>query len=113
MRHFIQKSHILDIRNNPGLSLQKVALGNCRNLSFSSPALLKEYHDALLFVRAYPKDEESVEMAGNELIRVAAFIRQAKGERWRLSMTGSGLPGTQITCQYTRILLRWLLDSCP
>ncbi len=113
MRHFIQESHILDIRNNPGLSLQKVALGNCRNLSFSSPALLKEYHDALLFVRAYPKDEESVEMAGNELIRVAAFIRQAKGERWRLSMTGSGLPGTQITCQYTRILLRWLLDSCP
>lgn len=113
MRHFIQKSHILDIRNNPGLSLQKETLSNCRNLSYSYSALLKEYHDALLFVRAYPSDEESVEMAGNELIRVAAFIRQAKGERWRLSMTGSGLPGTQITCQYTRILLRWLLDSCP
>jgi len=113
MPAFIQKNHILDIRKNPGLPLQKKVLSACRFLSFSSPAILKEYHDALLFVLAFPADRESVEMANSELIRVADFIKQAKGYRWQYSLTGSALPGTEIKCQYSRILLRWLLDTCP
>lgn len=113
MRPFIQKKHIQDIRKNPGSPLQKETLSRCRELSFSSPAILRAYHDALLFVRAFPMDKESVEMAGSELNRVAVFIRQAKGFRWQYALTGSALPGTEIKCQYTRILLRWLMDTCP
>lgn len=113
MRTFIQKKQILDIRKNPGLPLQKETISLCRNLSFSSPALLKEYHDALLFVQTFPADKESVDMAVSEMNRVAAFIGQAQGVRWQYALTGSGLPGTEITCQYTRILLRWLLDTYP
>lgn len=113
MRGFIQKNHILDIRKNPGLPLQKKVLDACRFLSFFSPAILKEYHDALLFVLAFPADKESVKMANSELFRVTDFIGQAKGYRWQYSLTGSALPGTAIMCQYSRVLLRWLLETCP
>lgn len=113
MPAFIQKNHILDIRKNPGLPLQKKVLRDCSFLSFSSPAILKEYHDALLFVLAFPADKESVKMANSELFRVADFIEQAKGYRWQYSLTGSALPGTELRGQYSRIFLRWLLETCP
>ena len=113
MHRYIGKNHIKNIRKNPGLPLQKESVKTCSDLSFPSPAILKEYHDALLFVLAFPTDQESVQLAKGELARVADFIQHAKGYRWTLGLTGSALPGTEIKCQYTRILLRWLLDFCP
>lgn len=113
MPAFIQRNHIQVIRKNPGLPLQKQVVSVCRDLSFSSPALLKEYHDALLFLLAFPADKESVELAKSELVRVADFSQQKKGFHWQYSLTGSAIPGTEIKCQFSRILLRWLLESCP
>lgn len=93
--------------------LQKQVLQTCGNLAVSSPAILKEYHDALLFVLAFPPDEETRLFAHTELKRLSVLIEMKKGFYWQQALTGSGLPGTALRCQYTRDLVRWLLDTGP
>lgn len=95
------------------MPLQKQVLQTCSTLAVSSPAILKEYHDALLFVLAFPMDEETRQFAYTELKRLSVLTETKKGFYWQHALTGSGLPGTSLRCQYSRDLVRWLLDTCP
>ncbi len=113
MHPAIQKKHIQAIRKNPGTPVQKQVLLTCSSLVIPSPAILKEYHDALLFVVAFPADEEARLLAISELKRLVALIGKRQGFYWQNALTGSALPGTLLQCQYTRHLQRWLLETCP
>jgi hypothetical protein len=113
MHPSIQKNHMQAIRKNPGSPLQKQLLRTCSLLAIPSPAILKEYHDALLFVMAFPPDESTREIALAELKRCSAITEKKKSFYWQHALAGSGLPGTELRCQYSRDLLRWLLETCP
>jgi len=75
---------------------------------------LKEYHDVLLFICAFPLNQKNYQIAKDELRRLATIIKhdfQKPVQQHALS--GSGLPFTNIQSQYSAAIVQWLITNFP
>ena len=77
-----------------------------------SPSQLKQYHDALLFICAWPYDKKVFLLAQNEISRLAEILKQHQHNKaWQYKLSGSGLPFTELRAQYSESLTLWLLNN--
>lgn len=74
---------------------------------------LIDYHDLLLFIRAFPPSEGDHQRAGEELERLAGLVAQqvkARGAT-REALTDSGLVGAPSCASFSIDLARWLVQE--
>ena len=86
------------------------ALARCRTLALDRPRVLLEYHDALLFLLAYPGTRDDHRDATRELVRVARALRVlACRDTTRGVLEGSGVAWSQTEAGFSLPIVRWLL----
>lgn len=80
------------------------------------PAVIKAYHDLLLFYVAFPANKKILHLVTAELQRVAAavgVIYQLKNITLQNSLTGSGIARSRLLCAYSFSLAKWLVKNFP
>jgi hypothetical protein len=85
------------------------ALNRVVDRDLADPVALRAYHDVLLFLLAYPDNEELHRRAFREIRRIAAVVRAA-GPRLAEDLKESGLAHSQVVRTFSRDLTRWLRD---
>ncbi len=105
---------ITRLRKAVNTETQLAALQLCHELPLANAVVLKSYHDALLFVIVCPFHNNCYQLALAELQRLVSLLKIRKdNNRWKYALSGSGLPYTEIRCQYSASLVKWLLDTFP
>lgn len=91
---------------------RKAVLAAATGESSDDPKLLRAYHDALLFMAAYPDDAETLQCVESELRRIAQCARAIadRSRAARRSLEGSGIAGTSSVTAFTLRIARWLND---
>ena len=90
------------------------SLITCSKLHIPGPAILKSYHDTLFFLLANPFDENCSRLAEEELERLVTILRKHTDNRnWQHFLSNSGLPYTEIRCQYGSTMVKWLMQEFP
>jgi hypothetical protein len=78
--------------------------------------ILRDYHDTLLFMAAYPDNPELLRMVTAELKRVGRaarqFSRTAK-PRTVACLRDTGMAGTEMTCAFSLDMATWLAKTFP
>ncbi|MBL7725469.1 MAG: hypothetical protein JNK27_15075 [Chitinophagaceae bacterium] len=88
------------------------ALEECCRRTIKNPVALKEYHEVLLFLCAYPCNAKVKQLAAEELQRLSQIIKKHHDNyRWQYTLAGSGLPFTELRCQYSMELANWLVTE--
>lgn len=75
-----------------------------------------ELHDTFLFLLAYPANARERQLAESGLSVLKKHIRQIMltgTRRDQLLLSGSGLPGTLLSCQFSLPITRWLTEKFP
>ncbi len=92
-----------------------IRLARCAASALTDAAALVEYHDALLFLLAYPETPALRDAAQRELGRVAAAAPALAGgtARARRALAGSGLPGSTTSATFSLDIARWLVARHP
>jgi hypothetical protein len=90
-------------------------LARCAACALTDAAALVEYHDALLFLLAYPETPALRAAAQRELERVAvaAPTLTSATARARRALAGSGLPGSATSATFSLDIARWLVTRHP
>ena len=91
-------------------------LARCAACALTDAAALVEYHDALLFLLAYPETPALRAAAQRELgrgRRGRAGARRRGTARARRALAGSGLPGSATSATFSLDIARWLVDAAP
>lgn len=111
MREIIQwKQAVAGLRKAADANTQLSLLTQCCDMPLSNPAQLKIYHDTLLFLVAYPFNRKVFELAEKELHRIAETINLKQSNLlWQRVLYGSGLPYTELQCQYSAGITAWIL----
>jgi hypothetical protein len=105
---------ISKLRRAGNATIQFEALLFCSQQKIFNPGTLKNYHDALLFVCAYPYNQKNYMAATEELKRLTSLVKHHQhNKRWQYALSGSGLPFSEIRCQYSADLIQWLLKKFP
>ena len=84
--------------------------------SLKQPAAIKTYHELLLFHCAFPGNGHVYKMAISELERMSHEVKKLMdhhNKRTHLALMGSGLPYTQLCCNYSFSITKWLLKTFP
>jgi hypothetical protein len=92
------------------------ALAACARLELREPAELLAYHDALLFLAAYPESAALRSGALRELRRVAGAARtlaRGGGARRKRALDGSGVAWSESCYAFSWRIARWLNRSFP
>ncbi|MBL0129558.1 MAG: hypothetical protein IPP83_19370 [Flavobacteriales bacterium] len=78
-----------------------------------SPRALKDYHDLLLFLLAFPRSKADHARATHDLDRVAeiAAVMYEQSDSCQRSLENSGIAGTTICAHFSKLLLQWLVLS--
>lgn len=76
------------------------------------PSFIREYHEQLLFLKAFPYNKNLWVAAQNETERIALALKQA-GQNVYHSLSGDGMIHTEIICSYSLSLTRWLTQQFP
>lgn len=113
MKEEIQWQYALaEIRRAGDENKQLSLLNQCSDMPLTNPAHLKTYHDTLLFLVAYPFGGKIYELAEKELYRIAITIKLKQSNLlWQRALYGSGLPYTELQCQYSAGITAWILDK--
>lgn len=110
----VWKNAYLRLRKANDSRSQIVEIQHCIKLPLTSPAMVKSYHDTLLFVLTNAFDVKSFSLAESELKRLVVILnRHKKNKRWQYNLGNSGLPYTELRSQYSASLIRWLLNTFP
>lgn len=90
-------------------------LGAAAAKSIDDPRLLADYHEVLLFLAAYPDGPELHRRVEAELTRVAgrAAALVASSGKVRRQLDGSGIEGTDLSCEFSVHLAQWLCRTFP
>jgi len=108
------KNAYLRLRKANESRSQIAEIQHCIKLPLTSPAMVKSYHDTLLFVLTNAFDVTSYSLAESELKRVVAILkRHKKNKRWQFNLGNSGLPYTELRSQYSASLIKWLFNTFP
>ena len=106
------KNAVKALRNADAGPTQVALLTACETFSFATTYQLKAYHDTLLFIVAFPFSKEAYCLAEKELHRLAYILRRKQDNPgWQTSFTGSGLPFTELHCQFSADMVAWLLQK--
>ncbi|MEQ9415474.1 MAG: hypothetical protein RIF39_16680, partial [Cyclobacteriaceae bacterium] len=70
---------------------------------------LLRYHEALLFICAYPADQHQQKIAENELSRITSCLKDAP-KKAVTTLANTGLPYTHMTSSYSHDCIQWLND---
>lgn len=107
----------LSLLSQPGYS--KLLEKKLRGLLICKPAgtaLCKSYHDVLLFVCVYAPGKKIKAMAEEALRQVqeqVASVMNSARYNDQLSLSGSGIAGSMLTCQFSLPITEWLLKKFP
>lgn len=80
------------------------------------PALLKTYHDLLLYTCAFPGSRSVLEAATDELNRLTSVVEQIASGKNRAAIqaiTGDGIMHTSLICSFSYGVVCWLADHFP
>ncbi|MBK6837407.1 MAG: hypothetical protein IPG90_03250 [Bacteroidetes bacterium] len=86
------------------------------NKALSNLKTLSEYHDTLLFVRAYPRDAKCYSFAKSELERIHAEVCKiyaGNSIQKKTKLSGSGIAGSSLTGSFSYELVQWLKKTYP
>jgi hypothetical protein len=83
-------------------------LSRIRDRDLDEPSVLAAYHDALLFLLAYPDNEEIHRTALRELERTARIARRLNDSGRHEQLTETGIAYSETTGTYSRDIARWL-----
>ena len=93
----------------PAHADKHAALQRLSKLPLRADALLLRYHDLLLFLRAHPSDARLLAAVEGELARLAAFLRERRGDVPD-ALHNQGLPFADTVTRFTHDCVRRLLD---
>lgn len=109
-----RKDAIYLLRKAADAKAQEAQLHFCHTIPLRTPARLKQYHDALLFVCVHPFSIVAHEKAVAGLLRLAVILKKHRhNKKWQYALSGSGLPFSDIHCQFSAGILLWLLKKFP
>ncbi|MBI5765350.1 MAG: hypothetical protein HZA51_17700 [Planctomycetes bacterium] len=98
-----------------GTARKKRVLRQLMRRGLGDAVLIREYHEALLFLAAYPDDQEVWGLSQKGHRRIAAEVRRltraSKTADRRLE--NSGIAGSRVTCHYSLDLLAWMVERFP
>lgn len=105
---------ILDLRKAKNYKDQSQYLQVCHQLPLNSPKILKQYHDVLLFVCAYPFSSESYKTANGEIARLTEICKKHQNNsKWQFALSGTGIPFSEIYCQFSLHIVNWMFEKFP
>jgi hypothetical protein len=88
-------------------------LSKLSQLRLTDAEALLQYHELLLFVRAYPQSNRALRIADRELSTFALRVKQLDARGMDLSLLGhpevSGITGTSVTDTFSYYIIRWLV----
>jgi len=88
-------------------------LSKLSQLRLTDAEALLQYHELLLFVRAYPQSNRALRIADRELSTFALRVKQLDARGMDLSLLGhpevSGITGTSVTDTFSYYIVRWLV----
>ena len=100
------------LRKEKKATIQLKLLKLCSRQYPVTVRILKEYHDALLFICAFPLNQKNWQLAKDELKRLAIIIKNDfQKPIQQHALSGSGLPFTNIQSQYSAAIVQWLLTN--
>ena len=103
---------ISSVFNEESTAKKKTLLSESANVKLNSKKVIENYHDCLLFLLAYPENEELYLLAKQEMARLAATVKKLpKILKDQLERTGIPYTQTQAANSYT--LAEWLLKTFP
>ncbi|MEO8148933.1 MAG: hypothetical protein ABI723_14905 [Bacteroidia bacterium] len=77
---------------------------------------LKEYHDCLLFMLAYPENKELYQITFLELQRLVGAVKnisEGNNETKKLQLSASGISNSTITAGFSFDLVKWMTETFP
>ena len=100
------------LRKEKKATIQLKLLKLCSRQYPVTVRILKEYHDALLFICAFPLNQKNWQLAKDELKRLAIIIKNDfQKPIQQHALSGSGLPFTNSQSQYSAAIVQWLLTN--
>ncbi|MHC4107407.1 MAG: hypothetical protein ACYSTY_04895, partial [Planctomycetota bacterium] len=89
-------------------------LAQCAACGLDDARLLRDYHDVLLFLAAYPDDREVRRRVESELLRLTAAARHHSSRRRSArTLAGSGIASTVVEAAFSVHILAWLARRFP
>lgn len=78
-------------------------------------AMIKQYHDLLLFNCAFPHDKKTYRLAMAALHRIAATVKNTikTNHSNRIALMASGIAHSELFCAYSLSIARWLMEKFP
>lgn len=107
----------LSLLSQPGYS--KLLEKKLRHLLVCKPAgtaVCKLYHDVLLFICVHAPGKKIKDLAEEALLQVqeqVASVMNSARYNDQLSLSGSGIAGSMLTCQFSLPITEWLLKKFP
>ncbi len=93
---------------------KQARLRAARRLNLVDNRLIRNYHEQLLFLSAFPDDATIRRLAHSELDRVAAAIAAKPASRLSAGrLQNSGIAGTILSCAFGIDTVRWLSHRFP
>ncbi|MBL0144462.1 MAG: hypothetical protein IPP48_00490 [Chitinophagaceae bacterium] len=75
---------------------------------------VKNYHELLLFLKAYPDNEQVLNLVISEQVRVAAAVKkimESGSAKAQKALSGCGIAGTTLITQYSFTITKWLAQK--
>ena len=89
-------------------------LRECSQCRLSSACQVRHYHDALLFMAAYPDNRSVATLVDAELARIEQTAQELhKRESSAAALEGAGLAGELIDCEFSIEIIQWLAERFP
>ena len=115
MSGILSKVQITRLRNTThpeSISKLLFSFTSCR---LTAPAVIKQYHDLLLFYCAFPADKKIYELAKMELHHIAMTLKKTTQTNSIKSFarTASGIAHTELFCCYSNAIAQWLINRFP
>ncbi len=114
-----QVGHIrqLSLQREQGASLElEKALKTINRSLIPNVRVCLSLHEALLFLLAYPFSKEEYKLVEKTMYRLKTWVEtvmRSGSHRQQMQLSGSGLPGTLVTCQFSYPITRWLSKRFP
>ena len=91
---------------------KKECLIKASGIDFKKTRVILKYHDMLLFLLAYPEDEQQYKLALHEMFRLADIVKNLPPpKKGKLDL--SGLAFTSTHGGFSISLIKWLLKEFP
>lgn len=100
-----------------GATPVETLLGSLKAARFGDAETLVRFHDALLFLRAFPQSQRVVQLTGSLLAGIGAQVARLRESGADMDLFDSeqfsGVAGTVITDAFTYEVARWLVQHYP